>query len=56
MNIWNGNGSHLEKRIKSMMIDFLCRLQDENCLTSANKEYAKIPNAYFTNPDNTTNG
>jgi hypothetical protein len=55
MDIWSGDGNHVQKRTKAMMIDFMSRIQEKNCLINATEEYKKIPAKYFTDPDTTTN-
>lgn len=55
MNLWDDSGSHSERLLKISMIDFLCRLQDENCLSNATKKYESINSDYFLNPTQVQN-
>jgi hypothetical protein len=47
--------SHLTYLLESSAVDFLCRLQDENCLNKISEIYAKIPEDSFNNPNNAIN-
>ncbi len=48
--MWSDDGTHPEKLLKSTIVNFLCKLQDDDCLKRATTEFNKIPSGYFTNP------
>ena len=37
--------------LKSALVDFLCRIQDEKCLTKATQLFRTIPSEYFISPN-----
>lgn len=50
MNLWSDSGSHTERLLKSNLIEFLCRLQDPNCLENVDAQFNLIPSEYFLSP------
>lgn len=56
MDIWDTNsGEHSEKLLKINAIDFVCRLQEEKCLTNMSAIFDKINPDYFYNPNEVVN-
>jgi hypothetical protein len=37
--------------LKSLLVDFLCRIQDEQCLTKSTQLFRTIPPEYFLSPN-----
>ena len=37
--------------LKAALVDFLCRIQDEQCLTKSTQLFRKIPPEYFISPN-----
>jgi pyroglutamyl-peptidase II len=55
LNLWDDSGSHLEKRLKSIMVDFVCRMQDNKCLLNATQSFNQLDTTYFQDPNNQVN-
>ena len=49
-DIWDDSGSTSLRLLKSELIDFMCRLQVQECLDNVTENFKKIPQNYFTNP------
>ena len=50
--MWNDKtGTHSDIILKAQLVDFLCRIQDEQCLTKATQLFRTIPPEYFISPD-----
>jgi hypothetical protein len=45
------NRPHLTSLLEATAVEFLCRLQEENCLNKISDLYHKIPQEYFANPN-----
>lgn len=54
-DLWDGKGSHTDQLLKIYTIEFLCRLQDEACLTKATQLFKSVPEDYFERPNNQIN-
>ena len=50
-DIWDNTGTHAQILLKTALVEFLCRLQDEECLLKATELFQKIPHEYFSSPD-----
>ena len=52
MDIWieKPTDSHTQILLKEAFVEFLCRMQDVQCLKKASELFYKIPNGYFNNP------
>lgn len=55
LDLWDDSGSHLEKRLKSIMIDFVCRMQDSKCLLNATQSFNNLSPDYFQDPNKENN-
>lgn len=55
MDIWQDTGSHEERLLKANIIEFLCRMQDEECLINASEAFETIDPEYFNNPNQIEN-
>ena len=51
LDIWDDLGTHTDKLLKSSLVNFLCRLQNSDCLTKSSELFAKIDQTYFSNPN-----
>ena len=49
--LWDDEGEHTDRLLKTMLIDFLCRMQDEKCLERAGDFFYTIPDDYFDFPN-----
>lgn len=47
----NSPSDHLKSLLKTYTVEFLCRMQDQNCLLNMTNLYTKIPEEYFYNPN-----
>ena len=50
-DIWDNRGNHALILLKTSLVEFLCRLQDEECLLKATELFKTIPPEYFISPD-----
>ncbi len=48
INITSDSGSHTERLLKTVLIEFLCRLQQSSCLKYATERFNAIPELYFS--------
>ena len=55
VNIWDGQGTHLDQQLKNTLLDFICRMQDEKCLLNSTNYFQSIPKAYFQDSANNQN-
>ena len=52
LSIWTDAPTHVDQLLKSKLVDFICNLQDNECLTTATETFKSIPKVYFLNPNN----
>jgi hypothetical protein len=56
MDVWDTNSNdHSENLLKINALDFVCRLQEEKCLTNMSAIFDKINPDYFYNPNEVVN-
>lgn len=55
INIWNEDGAHQVKMLKATLFEFLCRMQDEQCLKNATERFNNLDSNYFNNPNTVNN-
>ena len=53
IDIWDDSGDHTTRLLKSLLIEFLCRMQDFRCLDKASAYFYSIPPEYFDLPTDT---
>ena len=58
-DIWNEEINtdleHTTILLKESFVDFLCRLQDEDCLVVSSRLFNVVPDEYFCSPNNPLN-
>ena len=48
INVTSDSGTHTERLLKTIVIQFLCGLQESSCLRYTTKRFNDIPELYFT--------
>ena len=56
LNLWDDKGTHTQRLLKRSLIDFLCRIQNAECLRTSTKYYEQISSDYFLNPNQVSIG
>ena len=51
LDVWEVRGDHEENVLKISLVDFLCRMQEEQCILKATEKFNTIPSQYFLLPD-----
>ena len=50
--LWDDStGDHTEKLLKSLLVEFLCRMQEARCLEKAGDFFYSVPGEYFDTPN-----
>ena len=46
LDIWNDQGSNTQRLLKANLIDFLCRMQNTECLLNATQIFKSLDSKY----------
>ena len=55
IDAWNSQGTHTQRLLKTNLINFLCRMQNEDYLRKASSEFNSLNPFYFIFPSEITN-
>jgi hypothetical protein len=55
-DFWDDTGSHTRRLLKTNLIDFHCRIQNDECLRKATEVFHKINSNYFNSPNSVDPG